>query len=583
MRNAADILKERYIDEVNIYDNFNPYRIKENVEPFMGGLPIIFMTTPSMSIIDGDAVYENLALVNPLFTLLETTDFNLLKGLQYGEGGTNSPFIKILTNRFKGITLKDFVMSTTDEHETYYGWKQILPGSTVENFTAEGSLIVTFSETKNLDITKYNYAWMNYIEAVRYGTYEPKASTRSTRTLDFTSSLYFFLLDFDMRTILYFCKYTGVYPTNVPLGSTIISDNISTTKNMIDSPITFAYQYKEEMNPQILYDFNIVSEDPGSLFKNLKHGEDGTPSLYGGFKQYNPTDYMITSTLNIEDKKDNSSTNALLDDGRDYLYVKNYNTPVIRMANEESYDSNSQTSFNSAETNKTTFVMEFLNTNEKATAASIFNDGTSSNGAAYKSSALSELKNKIRGEALALLASTVGKSFSSVDDLNTHREIYELWLENVNGGDIKDAKDVDWSDNPVYASEEAYEYAKECWKQQVEREGLQEGTVEYEERYAELEKDYWNINSGGLQYELGEDGEKLSAGYEDGDFEQWMQEYSKYENPEKYQELVTLVNKAKEKTNEEYQASVDRSKYDTYANQSAEEFANLYGEFYGVI
>jgi len=260
-------LQERYRDEVNIYNYYNPYRIKENVEPFQGGFPIIFMTTPGMNIFESDnKVFESLLVSNPVFSFLADTDPYILRQLQFYStgGGTTSPFIKLLTNRFKGMILKDFNMKTMEDYENYQGWKQILPASTNDNFTAEASLNISFSESKNLDVTKIMYAWMNYIEAVRLGYHEPAQITRDNRILDFTSSIYFFLLDFDMRTILYFCKYTGVYPINIPLSNLVMGDIL--TKAPVDTNITFAYQYKEELNPQIIYDFNLISNDVEKIF-----------------------------------------------------------------------------------------------------------------------------------------------------------------------------------------------------------------------------------------------------------------------------------------------------------------------------
>lgn len=261
-------IKERYSDEVNVYDYFNPYRIKDNVEPFMGGYPIIFMTTPGMNIYESDnKVFQDLIMFDPVFGFLNDTDPYILQQLQYHGvgGGTTSPFIKLVTNRFKGTTLRDFIMRNEENYENYYGWKQILPAGDSENFSAQESFIINFSETKNLDILKIFYAWMRYIEAVRMGYHEPSQLTRDNRILDFTSSIYLFLLDFDMQTILYFAKYTGVYPNTVPFGNIIMSD-IASTKAPLDPAVVFSYQHKEEFNPQIIYDFNMISNRTDKIF-----------------------------------------------------------------------------------------------------------------------------------------------------------------------------------------------------------------------------------------------------------------------------------------------------------------------------
>jgi len=369
MPNASEIVQQRYgsSNELNTYKYFNPYRIKENVEPFMGGLPIIFMTTPSMNIFNSSGkVFDTLTAGNQLFSLMEEIDPYILKQLQYSGGGSTSTFIKLATNRFKGITLKDFTLETVNEYENYYGWQQILPKTTVQNYTAESSLNVNFSETKNLDITKLFYSWICYMEATRYGLHEPSEDARVNRILDFTSSLYFFLLDFDMRTILYWCKYTGIFPTNVPLGNLIMSD--ITSRGPIDTSITFAYQYKEELNPQVLFDFNVLSDYSESLFdySNSNDANNGSKfdiSTYGDFSGYDPNKDKIVSTTN-----DGSSPSLLTDDGRDFLYNKEYDKVSIRTMVENNYVTESQTPFNSEENNsKKTFVMEFSSVGSSAT------------------------------------------------------------------------------------------------------------------------------------------------------------------------------------------------------------------------
>lgn len=300
-KNAGLALKERYA-EVDIKNYYNPYRMKENIEPFMGGFPIIFFTTPSMNIFNEGKISDSLKAANELFSYFEGAETDLLQCLQYGFG--NSPFIKVLTNRFKGMGLKDLSMKTQDEYETYYGWKQVLPGPNTDSYTADSSLIVNFSESKNLDITKLHYAWMQYIEAVRYGLHEPSSFSRKRRTIDYMSSLYFFLLDFDMSKILYYTKYTGVYPTNVPLSSLVMNDLNS--KGPVDTSITYAYQYKEEFKPRIILDFNAVSKNPDKLYNFTRtRSSDGfninTYNTYG----YNPpsSDDSFNKEINFSNKK----------------------------------------------------------------------------------------------------------------------------------------------------------------------------------------------------------------------------------------------------------------------------------------
>ena len=58
------------------------------------------------------------------------------------------------------------------------------------------------------------------------------------------------------RTVKYWAKYTGVWPTTIPFITTIFSRG---EQSLVDSDMSFSYAIKEEMSPSILEDFNKVS------------------------------------------------------------------------------------------------------------------------------------------------------------------------------------------------------------------------------------------------------------------------------------------------------------------------------------
>lgn len=405
--NSQEKLRQRY-EEVDIKNKFNPYRFRNNIEPYMGGIPIIFMTTPQMNIFEnsnsndsklGNIVggaasllskatnlgtpsvlsntinsafssakdaYENdgqrtipdqlcktLQESSDIFSFYQGTDPDLLKALTYGEsvGGTKSPWIKFLTNLFKGISLSDFTMRTAEEYETYYGWKQILPGPLTDSFSAN-NFSVNFEETKNLDVIKFHYLWMTYIEAVRYGTHTPSNQMRNRRTIDYTSSLYYFVLDFDMSKILYYCKYTGIYPISVPI-SVLATGDIN-TKGTIDVNITYAYQYKTELQPSIIYDFNSIAK---FAYKVVGYGR---ASML--------TD-NVDSKSSAEDLKEqygygNISTAKNGKFGLDFSDpdLRSFDNVEIKLLNNQSYDTKNKTAF-SSDTNlsRKSFHMFFNN------------------------------------------------------------------------------------------------------------------------------------------------------------------------------------------------------------------------------
>lgn len=396
--------------EVDIKKNFNPFRFRNNVEPLLGGIPVIFLTTPQMNIFQTETdrnqssranvagalsmitnlgnpttvtnvtknfnhdvwrtitgksneqeefeipteICEDLKMMNNnVFEYYNSTDPELVKALTYGEsaGGTSSPWIKFLSNLFKGITLNDITLRTIEDYETFYGWKQILPGPNTDSYTA-GQLNVNYEETKNLDVIKFHFLWTQYIEAVRYGIHSPSNQMRNRRTIDYTSSLYYFLLDFDMSKILYGCKYTGIYPISVPTSALATGD--ITTKNPIDASITYAYQHKEDLTNSIIFDFNSVGK---FAHKVVAYGRSN-------LIDNNVDDNSTAETLKEEYGWGDISKRSSGKFDIDFTNEKNrsFNKVEIKMIKNSTYDSKNKTAFASdTNLNRISFHLIFTN------------------------------------------------------------------------------------------------------------------------------------------------------------------------------------------------------------------------------
>jgi len=115
---------------------------------------------------------------------------------------------------------------------------------------------MTFKENKYLDIVSLHKLWLDYTEHVSRGIMLPSRHMVRRRFLDYTSSIYYFLLDFDMESILFYSKYTGCVPSNVPYD--VMSAEVGSPE-VTDVSIDYLFSYKEDLNPDILYDFNTVT------------------------------------------------------------------------------------------------------------------------------------------------------------------------------------------------------------------------------------------------------------------------------------------------------------------------------------
>lgn len=259
--NTGDFLQQLHEEEdIQEITKFNPYRLNDtNSEVFNKGIPFAFFTSPKMNLVtenikrDGFLMYLN--QVKP--DLLSSLSYSNVNSLSSGR-----PFIPILSNRFKGLSLVDTQTTMKEFHETFYGYKQHLPVGNV-NSIAGGEISVEFEENKNIDIIHLIKAWSEYIEGVTRGYFFPSDEAKTKRYIDYTSSIYYFLLDFDGETILHYSKYTGCFPINIPYD--IFSQKVGESPDVPEPSINFAYSYKEDLNPDILIDLNSISTMHSSI------------------------------------------------------------------------------------------------------------------------------------------------------------------------------------------------------------------------------------------------------------------------------------------------------------------------------
>ena len=265
---------------------FNPYRVNmEHNDIFIKGIPFVFMTTPMLNL-----TKENMAASDFLGYLYNSGERNrrILRHLS-GVLGTWSPeaqcatsdtLIPIVTNTAISIDIKDTAARTKEVGETFYGYKQIYPGSTVDSIVGD-EISIKYLENDDLPIIKMHKAWLEYIEGVRRGIFIPSKDAIDNGYIDFLCSIYYFLTDFSGEKIIYWAKYTGCAPLIVPYSGLGGDFNVH---DIPDVTINYSYCHKADFDFSIIRDFNKVSTKNivGTEFnyRNLnKSGSEKMPSI----------------------------------------------------------------------------------------------------------------------------------------------------------------------------------------------------------------------------------------------------------------------------------------------------------------
>lgn len=328
-----DSYTNKNIDLANLnnLNSFNGFYTNIYREPLVNGFAFIFMTKPLLFIDPNrpsttkDSA-KRLAYLNmtrdPYFTQFITNeklndmDMTIVKMLSYNSDYKTSNFMPIFTNECKNFDIGDVNMEQSTAFDTKQGYSLPIPTFSTQS-SAANTLSLSVTEDMNMSFTKIMSLWVNYISNITDGTFDANPEMITEGALDYTSSIFYFMLGPDGKTLKYWAKYTGCWPLNIPYSAMRYAKK---NNDIVELDLNFAYTVKEDMNPKILEDFNRLSLNVEVGKLDYENGE-----------QY--TSIKNSPLLNQEKAKSNSliksmMDNALANPNRDplILYVEGENT-----------------------------------------------------------------------------------------------------------------------------------------------------------------------------------------------------------------------------------------------------------------
>lgn len=255
----------------HVLDNFNRfYAIFPDMEMPADLKSYIFITRPEMNL-TGASTYGSLANQPSIRLATENATDNRLQYLAAmnpeimymltKEYSTSHDFIPYLQARAESLQIPDYQIRTSEFTVPFYSYKFAYPTVTNESITG-GSFDITFREDSDLRITKMFDFWIYYMDAVMKNKMKPSTSHINGNFFDFMCSVYEIVCDPTSEKVLFWAKYTGCFPTSVPL-SNLSHNRKSTTENEVS--ITFQYMMVEAMEPRVIADFNNNSTHEGSF------------------------------------------------------------------------------------------------------------------------------------------------------------------------------------------------------------------------------------------------------------------------------------------------------------------------------
>lgn len=259
----------------------------------VSGRHYIFICRPDLNLVEGSTDTTTKKVLNPKNGVSEdpyfqylgtyypdiisslTAEFNMtsnsgrtgdaMAGSGYGnaqydtrEGGRNMPihtFIPFLTSRAESLQLPDYSIKTEELRQPYTRYGIPYATSAIES-QCSGDFDITFRDDKFLSVRKMFYAWVYYMDGVMRDKFRPKDKYIIYNCFDYATSIYDFQVDETGENVIWWTKYTGCFPYQVP-----ISD-LSFNRGSDPDPkctISFKYYLCEPLSTAALYDFNYNS------------------------------------------------------------------------------------------------------------------------------------------------------------------------------------------------------------------------------------------------------------------------------------------------------------------------------------
>lgn len=240
-------------------------------DPFVTGTTFIFVTRPMLffKLEPGNNSVENMAYINMTrdpefipYLLSESPsdeDKLIAMGLSYDKDKYNSyfssNFIPMITNQCKSFDIGDSTLEQLEAFDTNQGFKEVLPTHKTNSENAN-TLSIPVTEDYNLSFIKMMKLWTTYISHVTDGTFDANPDMIKNGVIDYMCSIFEISVSPDGKTINHYSKYTGCWPTNVQYSSLRFNKGQS---DISELELQFVYTVKEDMNPKILEEFNIIS------------------------------------------------------------------------------------------------------------------------------------------------------------------------------------------------------------------------------------------------------------------------------------------------------------------------------------
>lgn len=251
----------------NIEDNFDRYYSVFPENEFDGVIMYAFFVRPQLNLLSGPGQgLTSQAYTNPICRYIYETSPECIHYLSRWSKYQHH-FIPYFTGRVESTQVPDFTLRTALAQNSD-SWYQMPYAQSGTDGASGGSFDVTFRDDNKLRILNTHRLWVDYTHNVTYGLMDPFLNLGNTSAgpigenrIDYAGSLYNIACRVTGREIIWWDKYTGIFPTNIP------DSNFSFNKgSTVDPKFTISYSFfyhNPPCDPCIFGDFNYNAQTLG--------------------------------------------------------------------------------------------------------------------------------------------------------------------------------------------------------------------------------------------------------------------------------------------------------------------------------
>lgn len=296
--------------EIDLYNKIYRYGLMNPYNVITTGREYLFFTKPELHIYKSDeesglltgSINEELAGYSFWEEMCQYRKMTIAQlqdkfGKEVCKG---DPFNNLLRNScISNLEVPGLQSEMVDSATNMYGVSISYRGSSeASNDSPEFSL--EFKDTKWLDVYWFFRAYEEYETMKHHGVISPYTEFISKRIIHDAFSIYKFIVDEDMETIIYWGKMYGVVPKSLPRD--VFSS--PTFDQGLSYSIDFKGSFYEDMRTEILVDFNNLAIPYGDaqgfrdipIYNTVLNRVDGRPARTAYIAKYqhksSPTGYV---------------------------------------------------------------------------------------------------------------------------------------------------------------------------------------------------------------------------------------------------------------------------------------------------